>query len=260
VSQVRKEHVRQAFVAAAAETFAEQGYAATSMADVAARAGSSIGNLYKYFPSKQELFEAAVPRQLVRELARRTRARMRALGDAKDVRELGADAQYHALAGELLDYCLAHRAAVVVVLKRAEGTRFAGFADGFVSKLTSWALDYARGAYPTLVSTPELLFALRHAYRNFIATIAEALRAFPGDVEARAVIALLTSQHQAGLKRLFETQGEPHANSPSHRSPPLVSTAVGPRAGDAEPAGPNPGPAGPRARQAHRARRPRRLR
>src|SRR6185369_122767 len=111
--QVAKDHVREAFVAAAAETFAELGFSATSMAAVAERAGSSVGNLYKYFGGKQQLFEAAVPAQFVQELLRRTRARMRALGTAKDVRELAPNSEYHALSDDLLDYCFSHRAAVV---------------------------------------------------------------------------------------------------------------------------------------------------
>jgi AcrR family transcriptional regulator len=195
MTQVPKPHVREAFVAAAAETFADLGYEATTMADVAARARSSVGNLYKYFGGKQQLFDAAVPAELVLELSRRTHARIRALGTAKDVRELAADAQYHALAGELLDYCLAHRAAVVIVLARAAGTQFASFTHDFVEKLVQWALDYARKPYPALKVSAELRFVLRHAYASFIAAVAEALRQFPDEAEARVVIGLLTSSN-----------------------------------------------------------------
>jgi AcrR family transcriptional regulator len=258
--QVQKAHRRDAFVAAAAATFAELGYEATTMAEVALRAGSSIGNLYKYFPSKQQLFEAAVPAELVTELLRRTRARMRALGAAKDVRELDPDAEYHALAGDLLDYCLAHRAEVVVVLARAEGTPFASFKHDFVAKLVEWALDYARGPYPRLRATPELRFTLEHAYEAFVAAVAAALRTFPDESRARAVIARLTAQHQGGLKRLFELEGEahaePHASLESRHSdqPSVVSKAArsparGARAVERGASSTRPPPG-----QAHRAR------
>jgi AcrR family transcriptional regulator len=233
MAQVAKPEIRDAFVAAAAETFAELGYAATTMADVAARAGSSVGNLYKYFAGKEQLFEAAAPPELASELMRRTRARMRALGAAKDVRELTATAEYHALAGDLLDYCLQNRAAVVVLLSRAEGTVFASFKRDFIEKLVQWALDYTRIAYPKLRRSPELLFALHHAYEGFIATVAQALRQFPDEAQARAVIALVTSQHQGGLKRLFEAQGETDARSRSAPKPSLVTKAARPRARNA---------------------------
>src|SRR5687767_11995940 len=98
--QVPKTLVREGFVRAAAAAFAELGFAATTMAAVAARADSSVGNLYKYFANKHELFDAVVPARLARELRERTRARIRALGSSRDVRELPGESPYHVLAGE----------------------------------------------------------------------------------------------------------------------------------------------------------------
>jgi AcrR family transcriptional regulator len=258
--QIPKDHVRDAFVAAAAEAFAELGYASTSMAVVAERAGSSVGNLYKYFGGKQELFDAAVPATLVRELRRRTRARIRALGAHTDVRELAADAPYHALAGDLLDYCLQHRAAVVVLLARAEGTPFASFAPDFVEKLVQWALDYARVAYPALRPTAELRFVLGHAYTSYVHALAETLRKFPNEARARAVIALLTHQHQGGLKHLFETQGAPDADPRHAAQSPVATQSARAGAGDARACDADPGVAAAAARKAPRSGRARRRR
>jgi AcrR family transcriptional regulator len=211
MAQTPKSHVRDAFIAAATEMLAEVGYPATSMAAVAERAGSSVGNLYKYFDGKQQLFEAAVPPELAHELMKRTRARMRAFGSVKDARELGANAPYHAISGDLLDYCLQHRAAVVFLLVRAEGTPFSSFRNDFVEHLVEGALEYVKLAYPSLCATPAFRFVLRHAYLSFVSGAAEALRQFSDETSTRAAISLLTSQHQGGLKRLFETQGELHA-------------------------------------------------
>src|SRR6478609_6372394 len=239
------------------------------MAAVAERAGSSVGNLYKYFAGKRELFEAAVPAELVRELQSRTRARMRALGATKDVRELSAGAEYHALAGDMLDYCLAHRAAVVVVLSRAEGTPFASFAPELVEKMRRWALDYARAAYPALRITAALRFALQHTYASFVRGVAEALRVFADESAARTVIGLLTLQHQAGLKRLFEaetpeiaTEGAADVDPDSCHAaePPVAAPPASEGARDAPAASADPSPASAAARQAHRARRARRRR
>jgi len=56
----RKEARPSELVAAAVELFAEKGYAATRLDDVAQRAGVSKGTLYLYFDSKEELFKAVV--------------------------------------------------------------------------------------------------------------------------------------------------------------------------------------------------------
>ena len=56
----RKEDRPQEITEAAMEAFAEKGYAATKVEDVAKRAGVSKGLLYLYFKTKEELFKAVI--------------------------------------------------------------------------------------------------------------------------------------------------------------------------------------------------------
>lgn len=56
----RKEARPGEIVAAALEVFAEKGFAAARLDDIAARAGVSKGALYLYFETKQDLFAAVV--------------------------------------------------------------------------------------------------------------------------------------------------------------------------------------------------------
>jgi len=56
----RKEERPQEILDAALESFAEQGFAATKMSDIAQRAGIAKGTIYRYFETKEALFEAIV--------------------------------------------------------------------------------------------------------------------------------------------------------------------------------------------------------
>ncbi|MBP2299640.1 TetR/AcrR family transcriptional regulator [Azospirillum picis] len=56
----RKQARPQEIVAAAIDVFAERGFAAARLDEVAGRAGVSKGTLYLYFPSKDDLFKAVV--------------------------------------------------------------------------------------------------------------------------------------------------------------------------------------------------------
>lgn len=200
-----KEHVRARFIEAALASFAEVGYETTTMAAVAERAGSSVGNLYKYFDSKEALFAAAVPEELVVQIRRLTRARIEALGTLRDIQLVPPDARYHVLAGELLDLCLANRHAVVILLGRPEGTPFASFREDFTTRLVEWALDYVKGAWPAIRPTVEIRFALKTIYRNYLAALADAFVTFSEVDRIREAASHLTAHHQGGLKRLFET-------------------------------------------------------
>ena len=63
--QRRKDARPAEILAAALASFAERGFAATRLDDVAARAGITKGTLYLYFRSKEELFKAVVRQELV---------------------------------------------------------------------------------------------------------------------------------------------------------------------------------------------------
>ena len=54
----RTKQTQRALLDAAREVFAQQGFAAASIADVVERAGSSVGSLYHHFGGKSELFLA----------------------------------------------------------------------------------------------------------------------------------------------------------------------------------------------------------
>src|SRR5919197_4711710 len=58
VSPAHEQHRRDQILAAAMACFARQGYHATSMDDVVRQSGLSVGAIYSYFPSKEELFLA----------------------------------------------------------------------------------------------------------------------------------------------------------------------------------------------------------
>ncbi len=66
----RKETRPTELLDAALEVFAERGFAAARMEDIAARAGASKGTIYLYFPSKEAVFEALVRQAIVPNIER----------------------------------------------------------------------------------------------------------------------------------------------------------------------------------------------
>lgn len=66
----RKDERPQEILHAALACFAERGFAACKLDDVAARAGVTKGTLYLYYPNKEELFKAVVRAELLPNLDR----------------------------------------------------------------------------------------------------------------------------------------------------------------------------------------------
>lgn len=64
--QERSRRRVDAILDAAAEIFADRGFDGATTEEIAARAGTSIGSLYQYFPDKQALFQAIAERCMAR--------------------------------------------------------------------------------------------------------------------------------------------------------------------------------------------------
>jgi AcrR family transcriptional regulator len=127
MAQVLKPEVRGRIEDAALHAFAAHGYAGTSMAAIAAAAGTAPANLYRYVASKQALFDAVVPRALV--------TRHDALLDRRIATLADGSSETSAAALELLEFWLDHRLPVVVLLDQAEGTPYADYPAAFVRRL-----------------------------------------------------------------------------------------------------------------------------
>jgi AcrR family transcriptional regulator len=65
-TQARSRERARRILDAAAEIFAETGYETATTEAIAARAGTSIGSVYQFFPNKQALFDAVAQRYLER--------------------------------------------------------------------------------------------------------------------------------------------------------------------------------------------------
>lgn len=204
--QRKKPEIREAIVAAAAEVFAQVGYEGATLAGIAARAESSVGNVYKYFRDKEELFEAAIPLSLAAELRAALKARVESLGAARDVSAIPSSHPYRVASARLLELVVSRRAAAVFLLRRSRGTAHAGFAERVAEDLARGARRYAARAYDGLRLDAPARRTLARIYRGFVAGLASILE------EERSAAALelaseqLARYHLAGVRAFLEAQ------------------------------------------------------
>jgi AcrR family transcriptional regulator len=198
-----KTRVRAALLQAAAESFADAGFERAALSDIVERAGTSIGNLYKYFGNKEALFAEFIPRGFTAELTNRVRAQVEALRAEPDVFVLGPDHPYRHASEALLAFTIAHRERVVFLLLRARGTKYERFASGIVRVLVALALEYARSTYPTFATTTANKRTLTRIYRAFVGNLGAILVEERSEQAVRAAVASQAVYHLSGLKALF---------------------------------------------------------
>jgi AcrR family transcriptional regulator len=207
MAQCLKDAVELRIRCAALEVFAQRGFASASVKDIARAAGVSTGNVYRYFESKEVLFEAVVPRELAARLLLLLRRRVRALRGVRALSALAATAPFFALAEELLVFSIRHRLELVILLGHTHDGIHQGFAERVIGMLERLALRHFGELDPSRVLTAETRFVLRLVYENFVRSLVEILANHEQEAAIRAAVAAHSNYHLAGLNGLMSSLG-----------------------------------------------------
>ena len=203
MAQVLKEEVQKRIVDAALCVFAKKGYAAATIGEIAKVAGISTGNVYRYYENKEALFEDAVDEPFVRRFSALLNKRVGALAGVEDVSRLPPDAPWFAASEELMRFTIDNRLRLVILLGRAEGTRWESFARETAHELVRLAVAHFRSVRPGLKVPETTRFALQRIYESLIETNARILAEYEDEVRIREAVATYSRYHLAGLRELF---------------------------------------------------------
>lgn len=127
--QRRREQRPGEIIAAGFAEFAANGFEGTRLEDVAARAGVVKGTIYRYFDSKEALFEAVVRSRLTSNLD--------AIGMAISSYPGSATALLEHMIGQLYELVLKSEAHVLMRILIAEGPRFPGITEFYHREVIS---------------------------------------------------------------------------------------------------------------------------
>ncbi|MCU0656660.1 MAG: TetR/AcrR family transcriptional regulator [Polyangiaceae bacterium] len=205
MAQRLKPEVRDRILDAATHAFVQSGYEGARLADIAAAAEISTGNVYRYFADKNALFDAIVPRSLAASLLRLLRARVRAIGQHADwtAATIGGSPQ----ADALLDFWLENRLAMVILLGRAQGSPLAHVRPLVEAELTRMSSIQLRAHGGQL--SPETSFVLRRLFAGTIDMIVQILEHHDEAAAIRRAFAAFWRFQLAGLQSLFDAAQSP---------------------------------------------------
>lgn len=194
--QVLKEEVRARILDGALEVFARDGFEAATMAGIAKAAGVGAASIYRYFESKEELFDAVITPELTQRFESLLDRRVRALARISLRGDAGGDA-----GDEMMRFWLENRLAVVILLDRAAGTRHARYGERFVDLLMKHTLVELRALAKRMLGAPEQ-FVLRAIFENTRRLVASVLEHHEDPVELREAIEAFWRYQIAGLRAL----------------------------------------------------------
>lgn len=195
--QILKDDLRKRILEAAGSIFAERGFEAARIADIADIAGTSASNVYKYVKDKTDLFDKVLPAPLVSEHRRLLSARLGEFEDRRDWRSL--DAGGSSGAGNLLAFWVAHRHAAAILMGNATGTPYAQERPAMIAEMTGRAVTRLGRR-----EDAHLRFVLDQVFSRTFDTLAEILRRYDNAEDIRSAITHFWRFQLAGLAALLD--------------------------------------------------------
>lgn len=201
MAQKLKEEVRRGIVDAAAAAFVDSGYQGATVANIARGAGIAVGNVYRYFSGKKEIYETVVSPEFAENFLALLHKRVKALRDFNN--GTGLEDKVLSTQQQLLEFWIAHRLQVIIILDRSEGTAYANFSDEVSEILIELALAHAHELKTTPVTDSSLKFVLQIIFRNTTKTIVHILEHTDNEEEIRTLFALWGRYELDGLNGLL---------------------------------------------------------
>ncbi|MBN1574810.1 MAG: TetR/AcrR family transcriptional regulator [Deltaproteobacteria bacterium] len=204
MAQTLKEEIRENIDAAALEVFGRKGFRGTTMAEIAAEAGVSVGNIYRYYRGKEDLFYSLITPDFIEELKSLFRAKMKT-ADGMELAEMRDYDPMNVRDIALKDFFSRNRLKTIIVMDRNEGTRYEGFKEEMVEFIIETALQYIDTVKDkrTITLSRIKIDLLKVVYSNLYSAVVEILKLYSKSEDIDDAYETLLDYHFFGIVKLM---------------------------------------------------------
>ena len=202
--QIKKSCVQSLIDRAALRMFSSSGFSRTSMADIARVAGISVGNIYRYYESKEELFYCLVPRKLVEA------GRALLVEKVRSAHGLSIALASHSQGvidkqEEFLAFLAKHRLPMLIAFRHGDGTEYEGLSEEVLGLIEKLVVEYITNSIqkrkPVLSGQKKEI--VRIVYSHLIQGTLDILDRYSTEKAIQSALEQYLSYHFAGLEKIL---------------------------------------------------------
>jgi len=200
MAQYKKDNIKESIDAAALNAFSKKGYQATKVADISAFSGVSVGNIYRYYKNKDEIFYSVVPESFPDQLLGVIRDK---ISVARDKHDAGSR-QFEDVTEAFFRFMLDNQKKILIVLTGSNGTQYSDMRSQLAKSLLSVVKSIYEEKYIAYISrfgSDEMLHLI---YENLIAAYSHVLGLSYTEKEMVNLIKQINLYHFSGITRLLD--------------------------------------------------------
>ena len=190
--QTLKEEIRARIQEVATEAFLKHGYQGVTMRDIAKKSAVSLGNLYNYYKSKEDLFDSLTTTSYL------YLKRLLKQVDEHGPESGAADKEFtRSLVLEISQLLEQHRVGLLLMIDRGQGTKYQDLKDNLVARLVRHFEEEL-----TETAKSEALLIMRIAAKNLLYGLIEVAKNYQDDEWVDRNIERLIDYHLHGILHL----------------------------------------------------------
>jgi AcrR family transcriptional regulator len=199
VAQYKKDEVRGSIDAAALSVFAEKGYMAAKVSDISERAGVSVGNIYRYYKNKDEIFYSVVPEEFPALLLSAVTNKISAAKKGLKINTEG----FEEVSSEFISFMMAHRQMLKILFSGSEGTRYEHVKPEMAKRILAQVKRIYAEAYDLYIKRWGSVDMLNLIYIHLIDAYGYVLGSEGGDEALISKIKQINVYHFSGITSLL---------------------------------------------------------
>lgn len=196
IIQIKKDEIKDLIENAAMREFAEKGFKGTKVSDIALRANVSVGNVYRYFQNKQEIFYTVAPPSFAEEIKIFLRNKI----IENSIHSTKPNPMKTFFHDDFIQFILRNRDKFLIVMNEDEGTEFSGFKKEMVQMLTSTLKQHFTSQH----EDAEIIHFMSSIYENLINLNIQAIKDHKDEEQLKERLLLINQYHLFGVSGLVQ--------------------------------------------------------
>lgn len=201
--QYKKDDIKEKIDITALKIFGEKGYENTKISNIATESNVSVGNIYRYYKSKEEIFYSIAPESVLENLKSILINKV-ILAQNKTADEMESLNNFHLINEEFIDYIIKNREQVLIMFNGSKGTRYEGIKDEIINYIIENVKEHYSKENNKIIYDSINYKIIKIIYEKLIEMMAQVLKESTLPEDIKKSFEIVNLYHLFGVTNLFK--------------------------------------------------------
>ena len=204
MAQYKKDQIKEIIDSAALEVFSQKGYLNTKITDISKNSGVSVGNIYRYYKGKEDIFYSVIPKDFFDLLKNKLTGKIAVWKDNHD------SSSQSLISKELVSFIIDNRKLFLIIFGGCDGTIYENAKKEIIDILTDAFISNYLSKLN--INLEENIDTIKLIYEKHFETISSAFIIADSEDKLRKMLQLINCYHVNGITSFISLNFEMEEN------------------------------------------------